>query len=162
VNGLERVNKILKNPRYQEYLKLNEKYETERKFCRHDLGHFLDVARIAYILVLENKIDVSKEVVYAAALLHDIGRWMQYSEGKAHDESSAVLAEDILDQSGFDDQEKEMILEAVKNHRNVNNGSVNFSSIFCRSDKLSRNCFNCSASAECNWKDEKKNLTLKY
>jgi uncharacterized protein len=162
VDGLERVNKILKNPMYQEYLKLNEKYETGRKFCRHDLGHFLDVARIAYILVLENKIDVSKEVVYAAALLHDIGRWMQYSEGKAHDESSAALADDILDQSGFHDQEKEMILEAVKNHRNVSNGSVNFSSIFYRSDKLSRNCFNCSASEECNWKDEKKNLTLKY
>jgi len=159
---LERVNKILNDPRYREYLKLNERYEAERKFCRHDLRHFLDVARIAYILVLENKLDVSKEVVYAAALLHDIGRWLQYSEGKPHDEGSAELAEGILDDAGFDRSEKETVLGAVKAHRVEAEGSESFSSIFYRSDKLSRNCFDCSAVDECNWKAEKKNLEIKY
>ncbi|MBP1745254.1 MAG: hypothetical protein H6Q58_2232 [Firmicutes bacterium] len=159
---MERVNKIFNDNRYQEYLKLNESYETERKFCRHDLRHFMDVARIAYILVLENKINISKEVVYAAALLHDIGRWMQYSEGKPHDEGSADLAGDILDDSGFSKAEKEIILAAVRGHRAESEGSESFGSIFYRSDKLSRNCYSCSASKECNWKDEKKNLTIKY
>jgi putative nucleotidyltransferase with HDIG domain len=159
---LERVNKILNNPKYQEYLKLNEEYEVDRKFCRHDLSHFLDVARIAYILVLEEKLNVSKEIVYAAALLHDIGRWLQYSEGKAHDEGSADLAAEMLDQSGFDSLEKKVILDAIRNHRNEGTGEESFGSIFYRSDKLSRNCFNCGAAAECNWKDEKKNFTLKY
>lgn len=159
---MERVNKILNDARYREYLKLNERYEAERKFCRHDLRHFLDVARIAYILVLENKLDVSKEVVYAAALLHDIGRWMQYSEGKPHDEGSAELAEIILDDAGFDISEKETVLSAVKAHRMEAEGSESFSSIFYRSDKLSRNCFDCSAANECNWKAEKKNLEIKY
>lgn len=159
---MERVNKIFNDPRYSEYLRRNEIYEAEREFCRHDLRHFLDVARIAYILVLENKMNVSKEVVYAAALLHDIGRWMQYSEGKPHDEGSADLAADILDDSGFDEAEKETILAAVKAHRVEAVASDNFSSIFSRSDKLSRNCFDCSAAKGCNWKDEKKNLTIKY
>jgi uncharacterized protein len=159
---LERVNKILNNPKYKEYIKLNEAYETGRKFCRHDLVHFLDVARIAYILVLENKMNVDKEVVYATALLHDIGRWMQYRGDKSHEEGSADLAEDILNESGFDGSEKDLILDAVRNHRNENPGTVNFSSIFYSSDKLSRNCFDCAAAGECNWKEEKKNLTLKY
>lgn len=159
---MERVNKILNNPKYKEYIKLNEAYETERKFCRHDLGHFLDVARIAYILVLENKMNVDKEIVYAAALLHDIGRWMQYRGEKSHEEGSADLAEDILKESGFAGSEKDLILDAVRNHRNEKPGTVNFSSIFYLSDKLSRNCFDCAAAGECNWKDEKKNLILKY
>ena len=159
---MERVNKILNNPKYKEYLKLNGEYEKDRKFCRHDLGHFLDVARIAYIIVLEEKLDINKEIVYAAALLHDIGRWMQYSGNKSHEEGSADLAEDILAEAGFDGSEKDLILDAVRNHRNENTGTVNFSSIFYRSDKLSRICFDCAASADCNWKDEKKNLTLKY
>jgi predicted HD phosphohydrolase len=159
---LQRVNRILNDPRYREYLKLNEKYEAERKFCRHDLGHFLDVARIAYILVLENRLDVGKEVVYAAALLHDIGRWLQYSEGKPHDEGSAELAEDILTDAGFDSSEKETVMSAVKAHRGDTEGSVSFSSLFSRSDKLSRNCFECSAEKECNWNAEKKNMCIKY
>jgi HD superfamily phosphodiesterase len=159
---VERVNRILNDPRYREYLKLNERCEGDRKFCRHDLGHFLDVARIAYILVLENRLDISKEIVYAAALLHDIGRWMQYSEGKPHDEGSVELAGDILDDAGFDGSEKETILAAVKAHRAETEGAESFSSIFCRSDKLSRNCFDCSAADECNWRAEKKNLSIKY
>lgn len=159
---MQRVNRILNDPRYREYLKLNEKYEAERKFCRHDLRHFLDVARIAYILVLENRLDVSKEVVYAAAFLHDIGRWLQYSEGKPHDEGSAQLAEDILTDAGFDISEKETVLSAVKAHRGDTEGSVSFSSLFSRSDKLSRNCFECSVEKECNWNAEKKNMCLKY
>ena len=162
VKGLERVNKILNNPKYKEYVKLNETYEADRKFCRHDLGHFLDVARIAYILVLENKMKVDKEVVYAAALLHDIGRWLQYRGDKSHEEGSADLSGDILDDAGFAGPEKDLILEAVRNHRDENPGTVSFSSIFYKSDKLSRNCFDCAAAGECNWKDEKRNLTLKY
>ena len=50
---MERINRILINDLYREYLQKNNEAETGRPFCRHDLGHFLDVARIAMILDLE-------------------------------------------------------------------------------------------------------------
>ena len=69
---------IINNPKYKEYLRKLEKFEKERIFCRHTLEHFLDVARISYIQVLENDMKYSKEVIYAIALLHDIGRVLEY------------------------------------------------------------------------------------
>ena len=71
---MEKVNKILDHNIYKEYLRRLEIYEEKRQFCRHNLDHFLDMSRIAYMMVLENKLDYSKEVVYAIGLLHDIGR----------------------------------------------------------------------------------------
>ena len=62
--------------------------EASREFCRHDVTHFLDVARLAWIENLERGLGVSKEEIYAAALLHDIGRHLQYEKGIPHDEAS--------------------------------------------------------------------------
>ena len=42
------------------------------------MGHLLDVARLAWIFNLEANQEISKERIYAAALLHDIGRHIQY------------------------------------------------------------------------------------
>ena len=50
---MERVNKILQDKQYQKCYKKIAKYEKKREFCRHNMVHFLDVARIAYIYVLE-------------------------------------------------------------------------------------------------------------
>ena len=38
------------------------------------MRHFLDVARLAWIAGLEQGLGLDKEIVYAAALLHDIGK----------------------------------------------------------------------------------------
>ena len=46
---MERVDKILQHKKFQKYVKKNKKAEKERIFCRHDMVHFLDVARIAWI-----------------------------------------------------------------------------------------------------------------
>jgi len=162
VFGIDRVNKILKNDKFKEYLRLNETYEANRKFCKHDLDHFLDVARIAYILVLENKITLSKEVVYAAGLLHDIGRWAEYAGVKPHDEASVDLADEILRESGFNDAERKLIKEVIKGHRTEKYGSADFDSLFYKSDKLARKCYNCEAIEECKWKNEKKNIEINY
>ena len=70
--------------------------EQDRIFCRHDTTHFLDVARIAYIENLENGLGLAKEEIYAAALLHDIGRHLQYTRGIPHEQASAMEAEGIL------------------------------------------------------------------
>lgn len=158
---LEKINKILNNAKFCEHLNRINELEKERKFCKHDLKHFLDVARIAYIIVLEKKVNIKKEVIYATALLHDIGRWMQYEENISHELASYRFSEDILNECGFDNEDKEMILNAILNHRNT--GSENsFNNIFYTSDKISRNCFTCNAISECNWSKEKKNYDIKY
>ena len=41
------------------------------------MEHFLDVARLMYIYNLEDQAGFSKEMIYAAGLLHDIGRYEQ-------------------------------------------------------------------------------------
>ena len=71
---MDRVNRILHNPRYRECVEKNRKYEEERIFCRHDMSHFLDVARLSWIENLEKGLGIEKELIYAAALLHDCGR----------------------------------------------------------------------------------------
>ncbi|WML36858.1 HD domain-containing protein [Clostridium sp. OS1-26] len=159
---MDKVNSILSNNRFNEYLMKNQEREIDRRFCCHDLQHFIDVARIAYIMVLENKINIDKEIVYGAALLHDIGRWMQYQDGTPHEIASYKLADDILNECNYKQEEKTIILNAILNHRNEKNEKGTFNYIFYLSDKLSRRCFSCTALDECKWPKEKKNLKILY
>ena len=46
-----RVNQIWNHPIYQEQLQALQTLEADRKFCRHTPEHFLDVARLAYIML---------------------------------------------------------------------------------------------------------------
>jgi uncharacterized protein len=158
----DRINAILYNHKFISYLNKNEKCEKDRIFCHHDLSHFLDVARIAYIVNLENNLNYSKDTIYATALLHDIGRWKQYEEGIPHHAASAELAVDILEECGYSKQEINEIVEAISHHRKVDEDKNSLSHIIYFSDKASRNCFNCKASKECTWSSEKKNNIIKY
>ncbi|MGI6020204.1 MAG: HD domain-containing protein [Lachnospiraceae bacterium] len=157
---LERVNRILRHPLFEEHLRSCEAFEEDRRFCLHDIGHFMDVARIAYILCLEKKYDISKETVYAAALLHDIGRDVQYSEGTPHGKAGARIASKILEDCGFSGSEIESIAAAIAFHsgreKDVSEADA-LSGVIFDADKLSRKCFACKASEECKWSPEKKN-----
>jgi len=161
VLNLEKVNAILKNHKFCTYLSKINKLEENRQYCKHDLQHLLDVARIAYIKVLEENIHVKKEIIYAAALLHDIGRWQQYEEGISHELASVKLAKDILNECGFNNEEKEKIFSLISNHRKKDSSSL-LQNIFYYSDKACRNCFMCKSISKCNWPDEKKNYIIKY
>lgn len=158
---IDRINLILHNSLYRQYLNKNKECEKKRCFCLHDLQHFLDVARIAYIISLEKNMNIKKDIIYGAALLHDIGRWKQYEYNIPHDEASAELSIDILKASEFDVEEINMITEAIKNHRNKENNSE-LGCLLYTSDKLSRKCFDCSASSNCNWSMDKRNLQILY
>lgn len=161
-NDMERVNRILKNERYRACLEEIRKCEEKRIFCHHDMTHFLDVARLAYLINLEEKMGVSKERIYAAALLHDIGRHQQYREGIPHEIASAEIAPKILQQCGFSQDEIKQIIEAIANHRNADvKDRKDLAGLIYRGDKLSRSCFGCLAKQECNWKKDKKNLELR-
>ncbi len=159
---MERVAKIIKNHEYEACLKKIKSLEKHRKFCKHNIKHFLDVARIAYILKLERNIDVNKEIIYSVALLHDIGRHRQYEEGVPHEKASAEIAASILKNSGFNGEEIRKITNAIKEHRKNSGESSELGTIIYKADKLSRKCFSCNFRRTCNWKDDKKNYTIKY
>ena len=89
---MERIDRILAHPLFVSHLEKNRQAEEGRKFCRHDLQHLLDVARIGQICSLEEGQGLDRELVYAAALLHDIGRHLQYEEGIPHEKASAGIA----------------------------------------------------------------------
>ena len=69
---MERVNAICRHKLWRESVDEIARLEQDRAFCRHDRAHFLDVARLAYIENLERGLGVDKELIYAAALLHDV------------------------------------------------------------------------------------------
>ena len=156
---MERVWRIFTHPFYIQNLKKNKECETERIFCKHDMAHFLDVARLAYILNLERNYRVEKEMIYATALLHDVGKWRQYEEKIPHEVASAEIAEEILKDCGFEEEERADIIRAIRGHRKgIEEGKL--AEILYDADKLSRPCFACEAEKECNWSEEKKNKQI--
>lgn len=160
---MKRVNKILENHTYQEYIRKNKAAEVDRIFCCHNMEHFLDVARIAWIMNLEEQLGLSKTMIYATALLHDIGRHVQYEDGTPHEIAGARLAEEILTECGFRPKECAGILQAIRDHRNKKAAKEkSLSGVIYRADKASRACFYCEAEQLCNWKESKKNLKVKY
>ena len=97
----------------------------------------MDVSRIAYIISLEEKLDIDKEVLYAAGLLHDIGRWMEYENGIDHAVASKELAEGILTKYKFTEKEKREILAAIGGHRKKGAASL-LADLLYRADKCAR------------------------
>lgn len=158
----DRINEIIQNKRYRDYVEKTRALEAQRVFCRHDMAHFLDVARIGALLNQKEQCALDEEMIYAAALLHDIGRWRQYETGEDHAAVSAELAPDILEECGFTPREREMIVSAIASHRDRGvMGRKDLNGILYRADKLSRPCFACTQEPACDWKGEKKNLWLK-
>ena len=116
---MNNIDIITSNPKYLEYVRKIEVFEKERIFCKHTIEHFLDVARISYIQVLENNMKYSKEVIYAIALLHDIGRVLEYEKGTPHHEGSVILSKEILESTNFSEEEKKGVLYYGLRHVNV-------------------------------------------
>lgn len=160
---MDRIDKILKHNLFLENLEKNMAAEADRCFCRHDMAHFLDVARIGVIINLEEKLEIPYELIYGAALLHDIGKHRQYEEGIPHEQASAAIAPEILRDCGFDEKETDVITDAILQHRN--SGVIaegNLRGVLYRADKASRPCFSCRAEKDCNWKGSKKNMKILY
>lgn len=159
---MERVNRIIHHPLFvQEYARLR-KMEQGRVYCGHTMEHFLDVARVGWILALEQKLPIEKDIVYAAGLLHDIGKGMQYEFGTPHQEASADLAERIMPECGYTPAETAQVAFAIRLHRKAAESDAPLVSILYEADKKTRLCFCCSASDDCNWSYEKKNHRIIY
>ena len=161
---MKRVNAIITHPVYREYYDRLEVLEERRPFCCHQMAHLLDVARIAYIRSLEDHLDLDKEVIYAAAVLHDIGKSLQYEKNIPHEISGAEIAEKILNSlpeaTAFSTVEIQMILTAIRGHRKPREDAEPLERLLYESDKASRTCFACPAEQECDWSIEKKNMEI--
>jgi len=158
---MKRINKILNHDLFKSCINKTNGFEADRKFCRHNMEHFLAVARIAMLLNYEKQLGIEKELIYAAALLHDIGRYQQYEDGTPHEQASACLAPEILAECGFDDKETDVIVAAIANHRNKKvKDELSLNGLIYCGDKLSRPCYVCPVETDCNWKAEKKNKSL--
>lgn len=158
---MERVNRIYENEKYLSHIRKTAEYEKKRKFCRHDMVHFMNVARIAQILNLQEGLEIPMDIVYAAALLHDVGRDIQYRNGTPHEVASGAIAPEILWECDYSSDEAADIIRAIKEHRNAQiKDEKSLTGILYRADKLSRDCFACKMEKKCDWKNDKKNRRI--
>ena len=114
---MKRVNRIYHHPVFQKKFQALQEAEKNRQFCKHTLEHFMDVARLMYIYSLEHHLSASKELIYATALMHDIGRIDQIEMGIPHEQTGAALCDVILPDCGFSQEETETIKSAILHHR---------------------------------------------
>ena len=160
---MKRVNLILENKDFKERTAQIRELEKDRIFCRHGMDHSLDVARIATMMASDEGIDVKRDVIYAAALLHDIGRPEQYTDGVEHELASAAAAPFILEECGYSEAETEKIVTAIINHGNeAVMGEKNLTGLLYRADKASRKCYMCDAVNECHKRPDKRVMEIKY
>lgn len=155
---MKRVDALLADAEFLRRLQEIENAEQNRRFCRHGLTHLLDVARIAWIMVLEEGLAIDKETVYLTALLHDLGR---SSTNADHDQAGAALAQEILTRLDLPVQQIELIAAAIAAHRDKEpQAAPTLASVLARADKRSRACFACPVWDECKWPDAAKNKSI--
>lgn len=181
---MNRFYRIREHKLYREAMETIDSREEDRIYCRHGFSHQIDVARISCLLLweeLEGQTGAMsrelKDLVYGAALLHDLGRGMEYDGMMGHEEGSVLLAEEILRDCGYGQEEAGVILRAIASHRGdwkeeteeaVDEPSAmeltaagyladRLPGILYKADKLSRNCFLCDAKETCHWAEDKKN-----
>ena len=188
---MKRVDLIYHHPVFQERFQALQAAERDRRFCRHTLEHLLDVARLMYIYAIEEQYPLSKELIYATALMHDIGRMDQIECGTPHEQAGAALCGIILPECGYSPAEIAQIKAAILCHRsgvrktrrdkdtaqNINqmieqtdgeNGGCSgenqylLGELLYRADKQSRNCYACAEIQACNWDSGKMNLAIEY
>ena len=157
---LELTNRILKNREYQRVLSQLREMEADRVFCRHDIQHFLDVARLAVILCNDWGVSCDRDIIYAAALLHDIGRVQEMQCGIPHDIAGQAVADVILSDISCPDDAKKQIISLIASHRSAAPKKSQLEQVFCEADKRSRSCYCCAVQAMCNWSEDKKNLDI--
>ena len=133
--------RLLKNETFLKIMGQVRVLENDRIYCHHELEHALDVARIAWIYYLEDESRERlsgdfgscpgeaaespakgkeyverKDLIYAAALLHDIGRAAQYETGVHHSIAGLQIAAGILEEIGFPEKEAQAVLAVVAEH----------------------------------------------
>jgi len=151
LQSMARVNQLLEHEDYISYIEKIDDLEKERPFCKHGFEHGLNVARIAYGYMLEKGEAIPlKEAIYAAAFLHDIGRWVEYETGEDHSKVSARLALPLLEACRFTPEDVQMILTGIREHRWHHVGNLTpLGEALSLADDWARDCRHCSAQNQC-------------
>lgn len=157
---MPRLTELLHHPLFLKQMEQIEQQEQGRQFCRHGWQHCMDVARGAALLNAERRLGLDKELIYAAALMHDLGRAEQYAKGTSHEEAGRQLALAILPACGFQPWESRCIAQAVERHRDQEETGNLLAALLAEADKKTRLCFACRAGTQCNWPENKKNQTI--
>jgi hypothetical protein len=162
VRALGRIAVIRKDPFYLECLSLNGERERDRHFCRHDYRHMVLVAQFSCKIIKKtggldrfvytaglSGLKAALEVIYAAGLLHDMGRWRQYDSGENHALAGAAMAGEVLKRAGFSERETALITRAIREHRKAFPGQSYLGRVLCLADDLSRPCGSCGSRLDC-------------
>lgn len=171
---MDRIEKLKADPLYLECLSNNGLRERDREFCRHDDQHMLLVSQISCQIISETAgfagfarreglpgPEEAAEVVRAAGLLHDMGRWKQYDSGENHAPAGARLARGVLKRAGFSPAEIRIITRAILEHRRAGPGASCLGRVLCLADDLSRPCGSCGARSGCYKYEHLENLKEK-
>ena len=166
----EQTKRLLQHPIYQKRLALLQELEGNRIYCGHDLSHFFAVGRIAETLSKENHLPHSNDVLWAAALLHDMGRVEQYQQGISHDKASVAFAREILLSLGWDQADMELVCEAIGSHSKrfavkdrweSRTELRSLAEVLSFADHFSRKCYECKGADSCKW-PEKERINQKF
>ena len=159
---MSRINQLLEQEDFIFYMEKIDEWEKERLFCKHGFEHGLNVARIAYAYLLEKgELRLLKESVYAAAFLHDIGRWVEYETGEDHAEASARLALPLLEACKFSVDDIQVILKGIREHRRHPEDNLTMlGEALALADDWSRDCRQCSVQARCHKYREAMNQVM--
>lgn len=161
----KQIERLLQHPIYQKRLALLQELEGNRIYCGHDLSHFFAVGRIAETLSKENHLSHSNDVLWASALLHDMGRVEQYQQGISHDKASVAFAREILLSLGWDQADMELVCEAIGSHskrfavkdRWENRTELrSLAEVLSFADHFSRKCYECKGADSCKWPEEER------
>lgn len=159
IEEMQRIRPILRDQEFLTLLREIEELEQDRIYCRHGLPHLLDTARIAAIMAMDANAGCPRDVIYAAALLHDIGRGVQYTQNIPHEQAGIAIAKRILQRTEFTPAEQEEILTAVGGHQSEQREHT-LSRLIHEADHACRMCFACAAQDTCKWTEEQRNHTV--
>lgn len=80
-------------------------------------SHFNRIYELALELALSQQLDVDKDVLFAAAYLHDIGAFKPYSQkGKDHSDVAIEHCNDILKSIDFPMKKISLVKDVIKSH----------------------------------------------
>lgn len=154
--AMDIIEKLKTHPDFITCLEEIEKFEHKRIFCKHDMPHFIEVGKIMEMENEKEDLGYSREVIWAASLLHDLGKSVQYKDETPHHIAGQEIARTILRECDYSDSDIEDICKAIKEHSGFDK-KMGLSELLRKSDKLSRRCFECKAYKDCKWPIERRN-----
>lgn len=103
------------NPSLREYVRENVFSQYESNDKAHGIIHIREVIRRAFALNETLKLNLDKNMIYAIAACHDLGKFINH---EIHEKIAAgIFINDLNMKKFFSDEERTIIKEAIEDHR---------------------------------------------